>query len=250
MSDKRNPEIDLNHYKAAILDMDGVITRTMRPHFHAWKRMFDDYLRGRDKNFKAFTEHDYYNYVDGKPRYQGARSFLESRGINLDPGRPDDPPGKETVCGLGNRKNDYFLDYLKENGADSYESTVKFIKEFKSAGKSVAAISSSRNARAVLGAAGVLDLFDEIVDGVDTREQNLKGKPEPDIFLEAARRLNVEPENAIAVEDALAGVQAGKAGGFGLVIGINRSGGHAELKEYGADLVVNDLSEIRRTEHE
>ncbi|MDZ7721314.1 MAG: hypothetical protein U5R06_00445 [candidate division KSB1 bacterium] len=141
--------IRLEHYSAAVLDMDGVITQTMRPHFHAWKRMFDDYLRSRNVDFEPFTEEDYYNDVDGKPRYQGARSFLESRGIDLNQGRPDDSPGTETVCGLGNRKNHYFLDYLKENGADLMNPRLNLSKN-SNRGKSVAAISSSRNARAVL----------------------------------------------------------------------------------------------------
>jgi len=254
MPEPGNPEIKLNHYTAAILDMDGVITQSAKPHFHAWKQMFDDYLHERaerqNEYFKPFTQDDYYNYVDGKPRYQGAKSFLESRGISLEQGSPDDPPGTETVCGLGNRKNDYFLNYLRENGVKPYESTIDFIKEFKSENKFIAAISSSRNAKAVLKAARVIDFFDEIVDGVDTREQNLRGKPDPDIFIEAAKRLGVKPKNTIIIEDAIAGVQAGRAGKFGLVIGVNRSGQNIDLEKKGADIVVNDLSELRGIDHE
>jgi len=247
---QQSVKIDLDKFDAAILDMDGVITRSATVHAKSWKRMFDEYLRQRakirGKKFVPFDkEKDYYRYVDGKPRYDGARSFLKSRGISIPYGSPDDPPDKETVCGLGNRKNQYFLDYLKEHGADSYPSTINFIRKLKDEDKRVAVISSSRNAKEVLEAAGVLTLFHVIVDGVDSAKQNLKGKPKPDIFLEAAKRLDVNPKRAIVIEDAISGVKAGKAGGFGLVIGIDRSGQNPELKSSGADVVVSDLSEIR-----
>ena len=240
--------VDWSRYRAAILDMDGVITRSARTHLGAWTRLFDDYLRERAERtggeFRPFTEEDYYRYVDGKPRYEGAESFLQSRGINLAFGQPDDAPQVETVCGLGNRKNRYFLSHLKEHGVESYDSTKEFIKWFKGLGGRVAAISSSRNARAVLDAAGVTDMFDAIVDGVDSTKLNLKGKPQPDIFLEAARQLDVEPAHAVVFEDAIAGVEAGKAGAFGLVVGIDRQGNNTGLKEGGADIVVRDLSEL------
>jgi trehalose 6-phosphate phosphatase len=242
--------IDLDKYEAVILDLDGVITRSARVHAASWKRMFDDYLReraGGGKKFVPFSDEDYYRYVDGKPRYEGTRSFLESRGISLPYGSPDDPPGKETICGLGNRKNRYFLEYLKKNGVESYQSTKDFIKDLKTRNKRVALISSSRNAKAVLEAAGASNLFHVVVDGVVAAELHLKGKPEPDIFLEAAKRLGVSPQHAIVIEDALSGVEAGKAGGFGLVIGINRSGQNTELKDHGADIVVSDLSETNRS---
>jgi trehalose 6-phosphate phosphatase len=242
-------KIDLNRYQAVILDMDGVITRSARAHAAAWKRMFDEYLQQRARRegneYKPFDDkEDYYRYVDGKPRYEGAQSFLESRGISLAYGSPDDSPDRETVCGLGNRKNRYFLEYLSSHGVESYQSTVSFVKEIKQKRKRVAVISSSENAKAVLKAAGVLGLFHVIVDGVDSARLNLKGKPEPDIFLEAARRLKVSPGSAIVIEDALSGVEAGKAGGFALVIGIDRSGQNTGLKSHGADIVVSDLSEI------
>lgn len=249
MKKQKNPRIELGKYDAAILDMDGVITRSAQAHMASWERMFDKYLRekagDRQSKFTPFTEKDYYMYVDGKPRYEGAQSFLESRGISIPLGNPNDLPGKETVCGLGNLKNRYFLEYLKENGAESYQSTIEFVNELKAKDRRVAVISSSRNAKAVLKAAGVSDLFHVVVDGVDAARRHLKGKPEPDIFLEAAKQLKVSPDKAIIVEDAISGVEAGRAGGFGLVIGINRSGQNTELKSRGADIVVADLSEIR-----
>ena len=247
MEQAERPRLDMALYDAAILDMDGVITRSAGTHMAAWKKMFDDYLRERagrlGEQFAPFTDEEYYQYVDGKPRYDGTQSFLESRGINLPFGGPDDPPGKETVCGLANRKNDYFRDHLKKYGVESYPATRDFVEQLEAGGKRVAAISSSRNAKAVLEAAGVLGLFHVIVDGVDATGLHLKGKPAPDIFLEAARRIGVSPGRAIVIEDAVAGVEAGKTGGFGLVIGINRSGKNEQLKNY-ADLVVSDLSEI------
>jgi trehalose 6-phosphate phosphatase len=227
--------------------MDGVITKTAVAHAAAWKRMFDEYLQARagDKDYKPFdSETDYYRYVDGKPRYDGARSFLESRGISLPFGNPDDPPGKETVCGLGNRKNRYFLDFINKHGVDSYRSTVDFIHELKRRHIRVAAISASRNAKAVLKAAGVDGLFQVVVDGIEADKHALKGKPAPDIFLDAAGRLKVEPEHAMVVEDAVSGVEAGRAGGFRPVIGIDRSGRNEEIENGGADIVVRDLSEI------
>jgi trehalose 6-phosphate phosphatase len=244
--------INIDRYEAAILDMDGVITRSAGAHMAAWRRMFNEYLKTRagrrGEQYLPFTDADYYRYVDGKPRYEGARSFLESRGIILPTCSPEDPPDRETICGLGNLKNRYFLEHLKNNGVESYPSTLAFVRDLNAGNKSVAAISSSRNAKAVLVAAGVRDLFPVVVDGVDAAARHLKGKPEPDIFLEAARQLSVSPGRTIVVEDALAGVAAGKAGGFALVIGINRTGNNTELGDHGADIVVGDLSEINWSE--
>ena len=248
MGETERTLVDLRRFRAAILDMDGVITQSARTHLAAWKAMFDEYLQDRaargGEHHGPFTAEDYYRYVDGKPRYEGARSFLESRDIILPDGSPEDPPGSETVCGLGNRKNEYFRRHLRDYGVDSYPSTIDFVKSVRGGGGRVAAVSSSRNARAVLAAAKVTDLFDVVVDGLDSAERHLKGKPEPDIFLEAARQLNVKPDEAMVIEDALAGVEAGRAGGFALVIGINRSGQNTELKSHGADVVVRDLSEL------
>jgi alpha,alpha-trehalase len=249
-SGQEKTEVDLSRFKAAILDMDGVVTSSRQAHAAAWKRMFDEYLRKHAREhggeFKPFDDGvDYNRYVDGKPRYDGARSFLESRGISLPYGSPDDQPGKETVCGLGNLKNRYFQEYLEKNGMEPFHSTVDFVHKMQDRKMSVAVISSSRNAKKVLEAAGVRDLFQAIVDGEYMSERNLEGKPEPDIFLEAAKNLNVSPDRAIVIEDAISGVKAGKAGGFGLVIGIDRSGNNPELKDHGADIVVSDLSELK-----
>lgn len=231
-----------------VFDMDGVITDTARSHASSWEQMFNDYLRARaassGEEFQPFTEDDYLTYVDGKPRYDGVRSFLESRGIHLPEGTPDDPPDEETVCGLGNRKNILFLDILEEGGADPYRSTVRVVEQLKERGAGVAVITSSRNSEEVLGSAGVRDLFEVKVDGVDCARLGLPGKPEPDIFLEAARRLGVAPDQAAVVEDALSGVEAGRRGGFGLVVGVDRSGQAEELAAAGADIVVTDLADL------
>jgi alpha,alpha-trehalase len=239
----------MDRYQAVILDMDGVITRSARVHAAAWKRMFDGYLGERAAReggeYEPFdAEEDYHRYVDGKPRYEGARSFLESRQISLPYGDPDDPPDRETVCGLGNRKNQYFLQHLREHGVEVYESSKEFVKEMKARNKRVAVISSSRNAKAVLEAAGARELFQVVIDGVEASKLRLEGKPEPDVFLEAARQLDVSPDDAVVIEDAISGVKAGKAGGFALVIGIDRSGHNPELESQGADIVVSDLSEL------
>ncbi len=230
--------------------MDGVITRSAKVHAAAWKEMFDEYLQKRasrqQTDFESFDiKSDYERYVDGKPRYKGVKSFLQSRNISLPYGSPDDPPDKETVCGLGNRKNEYFLKRLEKDGVDVYPSSEEFVKKIKTQNKRVALISSSRNAKAVLDAAGVLDLFPVIVDGVEMAKANLDGKPDPEIFLEAAKRSGVKARDAVVIEDAIAGVKAGKQGGFAMVIGIQRKGEKKALKEAGADIVVRDLSEIQ-----
>jgi alpha,alpha-trehalase len=242
-------EITKESIHALIFDMDGVITDTARVHAAAWKRLFDDYLEHRAAEqggrFEPFDiEGDYLRYVDGKPRYDGARSFLEARGISLPYGDPSDGPEKETICGLGNRKNAYFQARLHEQGPGSYESSVQLLRGLREQGFGTAVISASKNATDVLEAAGVRGLFDVKVDGIDSQELGLKGKPEPDIFLEAARRLGVLPGQAAVVEDALAGVEAGRKGEFGLVIGVDRSGQEKELLAHGADVVVRDLGEI------
>ena len=237
------------HIDAVVFDMDGVVTSSAHAHAASWKRMFDEYLkkrsrRSREKHEPFDIRRDYLRYIDGKPRYEGAQSFLESRGISLDFGNPDDHSGKETVCGLGNLKNRYFREHLEKYGAEPYPSTVDFVQYLKGRGIRAALISASRNARAVMEAAGVQHLFDEAVDGIDSARLGLEGKPAPDIFLEAAKRLNVRPERAAIVEDALAGVQAGKEGNFALVIGIDRGGQGEEMKKLGADIVVTDLTDL------
>lgn len=235
-------------FEAVIFDLDGVITRTALVHSHAWKKMFDDYLHQREKEFnepfKEFTlKDDYLPFVDGKPRYEGVKSFLESRGINIPFGDPSDGVEMETVCGLGNRKNITFNEVLKRDGVSVYESTVQMIHDLKKAGVKVGVASSSKNCEAVLEAAGLMPLIETRVDGVVSAEMGLKGKPEPDIFTTAAANLGVKPHHAIVVEDATSGVAAGKAGNFGLVLGLAREENKNELLINGADIVLEDISE-------
>jgi beta-phosphoglucomutase family hydrolase len=234
---------------ACLFDLDGVLTQTAKVHAAAWKQMFDDYLRGRaEKTGDQFVPFDpvreYDEYVDGKPRYDGVRSFLSSRGIELPQGSPDDPPDAETIDGLGNRKNQIVLKMIKEDGVQPYEGSVRYAKAARSAGLRRAVVSSSTNCRDVLVAAGILDLFEEIIDGVVAERDHLKGKPAPDTFLAGARAVDVEPKQAAVFEDALAGVQAGRAGSFGQVVGVDRVGQADALKAHGADIVVRDLAEL------
>jgi len=240
---------DLEGIEALILDLDGVVTDTARTHAAAWKRAFDQFLRQRSERtgepFVPFdAEEDYLRYVDGKPRSDGVRDFLASRGISLPHGEANDPPYRETVRGLGNRKDQYFLQLLETRGVDAYPSTVELVRRMSSRGVRSALVSASRNARRVLRAAGLSGLFEVVVDGVEAERLGLRGKPDPDMFLEAARRLGVRPERAAVVEDALAGVEAGRAGGFGTVIGVDRRGLGKELRAHGADIVVGDLADL------
>lgn len=237
-----------SRFDAVIFDMDGVVTRTAKVHASAWKEMFDeflqDYAERSGETFEPFDiDEDYPRYLDGKPRYDGVRDFLSSRSIDLPRGEPDDPPERETVCGLGNRKNRRFREMLAERGAERYETTIKFIHRLRDAGIATGVISASKNCREVLEAARVADLFDVRVDGIDTERLAIPGKPEPDIFLEAARRLGVSPIRTVVVEDALAGVEAGRRGSFGLVIGVDRADQAARLARF-ADVVITDLKEI------
>lgn len=236
-------------FAAAIFDLDGVVTRTARVHAASWQHLFDEYLRQRaaktGEPFRPFDiERDYRRYIDGKPRYDGVESFLQSRGITLPRGEPSDPPDRETVCGLGNRKNQYFQESLQQDGVEAFDSTVALIRRLRNRHIGTALVSSSRNARAVLETAGLEDLFDVVIDGNDIARLGLKGKPAPDLFVKAAELLGVEPERAIVLEDAVSGVQAGRAGGFGLVVGVNRRHHVAELKANGADIVVADLADL------
>jgi len=240
--------LPLERIDAVIFDMDGVVTDTASTHAAAWKRLFDEYLDERSRRtgepVSPFTPDDYRRYVDGKPRYDGVRDFLVSRGIALPEGDPSDPPDSETVCGLGNRKDAYFLTQLREQGARAYTGTVALVGRLAAQGVRTAIISASRNLTEVLDAAGVGDLFQVEVDGLDAERLGLAGKPDPAVFLEAASRLGVEPARAAIVEDALAGVEAGRRGGFALVVGVDRTG-HAEaLRAAGADAVVPDLAAL------
>jgi len=236
-------------FDAVLFDLDGVLTATAKVHAACWKRMFDDYLRMRatkkSESFFPFEiQSDYKTYVDGKPRYDGVRDFLKSRGIELPEGHPDDPPTAETVCGLGNRKNDMINDVLESEGVEPYEGSVALVRQLRGQGIKTAVVSSSQNCLAVLEAAKMADLFDARVDGDVASRLELRGKPAPDTFLAAATRLGVSPQRAVVVEDAISGVQAGRAGQFGLVIGVARKGEGDVLQDNGADVVVTDLSEL------
>ncbi|MEU9991449.1 beta-phosphoglucomutase family hydrolase [Streptomyces sp. NPDC048045] len=237
------------HVRACLFDLDGVLTQTAKVHAAAWKEMFDGYLRERaaceGTAFVPFDAvDDYDEYVDGRPREDGVRTFLAARGIRLPEGSPDDPPESETVNGLGTRKNDLVLRRIREEGVEPYEGSVRFVHAVRDAGLRRAVVSSSANCRDVLVAAGIEDLFDERIDGLVARERRLRGKPAPDTYLEAARALGTEPARAAVFEDALAGVEAGRAGRFGVVVGVDRVGQAAQLRAHGADVVVRDLAEL------
>ena len=238
-----------DHVRACLFDLDGVLTKTATVHAAAWKQMFDDYLRQRAQRtggpFVAFdTDSDYGEYVDGKPRYDGVRSFLASRGIELPEGEDDDPPTAETVHGLGNRKNELVLKVLREDGVEAYPGSVRYLEAVRDAGLKRAVVSSSTNCRDVLVAAGIEQLFEARIDGVVAEREHLKGKPAPDTYLAGARALGVGPEEAAVFEDALAGVEAGRAGRFACVVGVDRVDHADALREHGATIVVEDLAEL------
>lgn len=235
--------------RACLFDLDGVLTQTAKVHAAAWREMFDAFLRQRAAESGASFEPfdpvaDYDEYVDGKPRYDGVRSFLAARGIALPEGTPDDPPDAVTIRGLGNRKNELVLAMIERQGVEVYEGSVRYVRAVRDAGLGRAVVTSSANAGEVLAAAGIDDLFDVRIDGVVAAKEHLAGKPAPDTFLAAAEALEVTPDRAAVFEDALAGVAAGQAGRFGLVVGVDRVGQADELREHGADVVVGDLSEL------
>jgi beta-phosphoglucomutase family hydrolase len=230
--------------RACLFDMDGVLTETATVHADAWKEMFDDFLRSRGAEPPFDEVRDYDEHVDGKPRYDGVRGFLASRGIELPEGDPSDPPDAETVCGLGNRKNELVQKLIRERGVKAYEGSVRFVRAVREAGLRTAVVSSSANTHEVLDAAGLADLFEAVVDGHSLDDRHLKGKPAPDTFLAAAADLGVPAEQAAVFEDALAGVEAGRAGGFGHVVGVDRSDEADALRAHGADVVVRDLAEL------
>ena len=236
-------------FEAVIFDTDGVITDTAVVHAAAWKQLFDEFLARRSEGggggYAPFDPvGEYLALVDGKPRYDGVRSVLAARGITLEDGRPDDEAGEATVCGLGNAKDRYFRARLAVDGVRRFADTVALLDRLEATGRRTAAVSASRNAREVLRAAGVLDRFVVVVDGVDSDRLGLAGKPDPALFLVAAGRLGVEPARAVVVEDAVAGVAAGRRGGFGLVVGVDRVGQGRALRDAGADVVVQDLDEV------
>ena len=236
-------------FDAVVFDLDGVVTQTSLVHAAAWKALFDSYLKTRaaheGRDFVPFDEKsDYRLYVDGKPRYDGVRDFLAARGIELPWGRPSDPPELDTVCGLGNRKNVFFNAEVREHGVKTYESTVKLLHALRAEGLKTGLISSSKNTAMIIQVTGLGELFDVQVDGVLAERLDLPGKPDPAVYLEAARRLDVSPRRAAVVEDALSGVEAGHRGGFRLVIGVDRLGQGEALRTHGADVVVDDLREV------
>jgi len=235
--------VDWNDYDAALFDLDGVITPTAEVHQRAWGRMFTDFLADHP-DVTPYSDDDYFAYVDGKPRYEGVQSFLESRDIELPYGDPSDDPAEQTVCALGNRKNDYFSDVLRTDGVEAYPGSLALLDALESRGVKAALVSSSRNARKVLEAAGVTERFEVVIDGEVAAAEGIAGKPEPDTYTAAAERLGVPTTRSVVLEDAVSGVQAGAAGDFGLVIGVDRGAGADSLRQHGADLVVSDLAEL------
>ena len=235
--------------RGCLFDLDGVLTKTAQVHDAAWQEMFDGYLRERSRRtgerFVPFDRvADYENFVDGKPRADGTRSFLQSRGIDLPEGSPDDPPDAETVEGLSNRKNEILLRRIDEDGVEAYPGSVRYVRAVRDAGLRRAVVTSSANCRDVLASAGLADLFETHIDGLTVEREHLRGKPAPDSYLAGAQALGLEPGAAAVFEDALAGVAAGRAGRFGFVVGVDRLGQADALAEHGADVVVTDLAEL------
>jgi beta-phosphoglucomutase family hydrolase len=231
--------------RACLFDLDGVLTKTALVHRAAWRETFDGFLRNHcGPDFRPFSDADYYEFVDGKPRFDGVRDFLASRDIHLPEGEPDDPPTAETVAGVGNRKNELLLRRLDEDGVEVFEDSVRYVHAARQAGLHTAVVTASANAETVLRVTGLEGLFEARIDGVVAARQGLAGKPAPDTFLAGARALGVGPEAAAVFEDAIAGVEAGQAGGFGFVVGVDRTGEGDALRAHGADIVVKDLSEL------
>lgn len=240
--------IDPQRFDAVLFDLDGVLTATARVHARCWQRMFDEFLdcraRSAGEELRPFDSADYLRYVDGKPRYEGVRSFLASRGIILPEGTVESPPDEESICGLGNRKNELIGEVLASEGVEVYPGSLALVQLLRGQGVRSAVVSSSRNCARVLEAAGIAGLFEVRVDGEVAARLGLAGKPAPDTFLHAARLLGVDPRRAVVVEDAISGVEAGRAGGFGLVVGVARHGDAAALLDHGADVAVDDLGEL------
>lgn len=244
----KNP-ITSDKYRAVLFDLDGVLTSTEKLHSACWKQMFDEFLTNycKDKESKPAPFNlpkDYLEHVDGKPRYKGVEDFLISREIELPFGSPGDKPDSMTVCGLGNRKNELFNSLLNEKPVEVYKSSIELVRHLKYGGFSLAVVSSSKNCRKIMDAAEIKNYFEVVVDGLTAEESGLSGKPEPDTYLEAAKKLGVPAAETVVIEDASSGVEAGRNGNFGLVIGIARKNNSQELKNSGADIVVNDLAEI------
>ncbi len=240
--------VDWHDYDAALFDLDGVVTPTAEVHMRAWAEMFNGFLEGEaaelDGDRSPYTDADYFAHVDGKPRYDGVRDFLSSRGIEIPEGTSEDPPSSVTVRGLGNRKNDAFNAVLERDGVEAFPGSVRLLDHLRDLGMPLAVVSSSANAPAVLESAGLADRFETVVSGAVAEEQGLKGKPAPDTFAYAARLLGAVVDRAVVLEDAVSGVRAGAAGGFGLVIGVDRGAGRSTLEEAGAHVVVTDLDQL------
>ena len=234
---------DLTSYDAVLFDLDGVLTPTAEVHMHAWQTMFEE-LFAAWEIVPAYTERDYFEYLDGKKRYDGVASLLRSRDVELPWGDPSDAPEVDTVCGVGNRKNVVFARVLRRDGIAPYPGSIALLEVLEAAGTPVAVVSSSKNAEEVLEAAGIRDRFPIVMDGVIAERDHLASKPAPDVFVEAARMLGVDPARCVAVEDALSGVQSAVAGGFGLVVGVDRGVGADDLTAAGAHIVVQDLEEL------
>ena len=230
--------------RACLFDLDGVLTQTAKVHQAAWKRTFDEFLQGRDPSAAGFSQDDYNQYVDGKPREDGVRDFLASRGITLPEGTDGDPADAATVRGVATRKNELLLRELDEHGVQVYEGSMRYLRAVKEAGLATAVVTASANGEQVVAAGGFADLIDARVDGVVAKRDGLRGKPAPDSFLAGARALGVPPAQAVVFEDALSGVAAGRAGEFGFVVGVDRVGQADGLRERGADVVVQDLDEL------
>ena len=228
--------------RGVLFDLDGVLTPTTDVHRAAWSLLFEPYLQAHGVD--GYTEQDYFDYIDGKPRYEGVASMLATRGIELPNGDPSDDPSTESICGLGNRKNDIVSRMLAEGGVTPYPGSILFLDAVTEAGLQVAVVSSSRNAPSVLAAAGIADRFGIVVDGTLAAAENIAGKPAPDTYLHAAQLLGLTAAQCVVVEDAHSGVQAGRAGNFGLVLGVDRGAGAQQLLDSGADLVVDDLQDM------
>ena len=232
---------DLTTYDGVLFDLDGVLTPTAEVHMHAWRTMFTDLFTGWGVE-PPYTDDDYYRYLDGKQRYDGVASLLRSRDVEIPWGDPSDPPTADTVCGVGNRKNEVFAAVLREEGIAPYPGSLALIEKLRAVGTPIGVVSSSKNAEEVLAAAGIRDYFSIVMDGVVAAREGLRSKPEPDMFAEGARMLGVDPARSAAVEDAHSGVQSAAAAGFALVVGVDRGAGAQTLLDLGADLVVNDLA--------
>ncbi|WP_194396059.1 HAD family hydrolase [Microbacterium atlanticum] len=236
---------DLTSFDAVLFDLDGVLTPTADVHMHAWRTMFEELFAAWDIT-PAYTERDYFDHLDGKKRYDGVASLLRSRDVEVPWGDPSDPPTADTVCGIGNRKNAVFERVLRAEGITAYPGSLRVLDLLADAGTPVAVVSSSKNAEEVLAAAGIRDRFAVVMDGVIAEREHLASKPAPDVFVEAARMLGVEPSASAAVEDAISGVRSAVAGGFALVVGVDRGAGSADLSDAGAHVVVKDLEEFTR----